>query len=872
MKQTLRPYQLAALESLRANIRRGIKRQILMIATGGGKTSVAAEMITTAVSRGRRVLFVAHRRELIDQCSARLDQFGIEHGVIMAGHPRYQPMHPVQVASIQTLIRRDPKPHADLVIIDEAHRSRGSSYERTLQCYPTAPVVGLSATPWRMDGRGLGELFEEIVVGATTGELIRQGHLVPFTGYAYDAPDLSHVESRGGDYDEHGLELVMGGVRLLGNIVGQWQAHAAGLRTVVFAVTVAHSHEIVERFRAAGVAAEHLDGETPIDERAGILSRLASGETKVVSNCAVLCLDEQTEILTSAGWVGIDAMTEKHRVANWDDGAVTFEEPSEVIRRDRVPGERMVSLQSGRFDLRVTEGHALLYRTKMDGRFLKAPARDLIDRAIELPVCGDAAPLDLAVEQPASLSERRRRRLIIQTAHNIRKLEGWPSETSHEEAARRIDRKYGLLRRGPSELSLDECRLIGFWIGDGSVAKLKTGGVEYKIAQSTVYPRIIQWFDGVLSRLGIDVVKRTMPANGTRPNPVVTWSIGRGTGGGTQQREGLFALEPYLKKDGTDLFWGLNSSQFDALIEGYWMADGFHGREAVLPTSRAIVICGIGRPLFDLLQAIASVRGYKASITLGRNHIKNPAYKKLWHLSLVRRRHHDVARDRLCIESGWHPERVWCVRTRTKNIITRRNGRVLVMGNCEGWDCPAVEVCVLARPTKSVGLYLQMVGRALRPSPGKAVARIHDHAGCIVQHGPPDYERNYALDADVRVGRKNGDKPPPLHTCRGCFAIYPPAPACPSCGYVDEKLARRLQEIQEAEAIPIEQIREPLKASEGMQRAYVRTLLETAKRKGYRNGWVSHRFKARFHVWPPKAWLAELGAHDAARGDAERAA
>lgn len=476
MKQTLRPYQIDALNRLRDGIRRGVKRQILMIATGGGKTSVAAEMITTAVGRGKRVLFLAHRRELIDQCSARLDQFSIEHGVIMAGHRRYQPMLQVQIASVQTLVRREVKPRADLIVVDECHHARAGSYQKILDCYPTAPVVGLSATPWRMDGRGLGELFEEIVVGATTAELIKQGHLVPFTGFAYDAPDLSNVERRGGDYDEHGLELVMGGVRLLGNIVGQWQAHAAGLRTVVFAVTVAHSKEIVERFRHAGVAAEHVDGETPTELRAAILERLRTGETTVVSNVGVLT---------------------------------------------------------------------------------------------------------------------------------------------------------------------------------------------------------------------------------------------------------------------------------------------------------------------------------------------------------------------------------------------------------EGWDLPSCEVCILARPTQSVGLYLQMVGRVLRPAPGKAVARIHDHAGCIVQHGPPDYERDYSLDADVSVGKRKSAKPPPMRTCLGCFAIYTPElEACPACGFVDEKARRPPQEIQEATAIPIEEIKAPGRhAGEGTRRAVLRTLLATAQRKNYKAGWASYRFKAQFGDFPPKGWMREL-----APAESERAA
>lgn len=291
--QTLRDYQVRARDELRAAVARlrdsnRPQRVLLDLPTGGGKTTVAAALIDGAIQRGGDVLFVAHRKELIDQCSIRLDDAGIDHGILMASHPRAAPWARVQVASVPTLARRlDHLPKATLIIVDEAHHARASTYTHVLDRYPGVPVIGLTATPWRLDNCGLGELFEEIVIAATMRELIAAGHLVPFTGFAYDLPDLAQVRKTGGDYNADEAAKAMSG-KIVGNVVEQWQQHCGNKRTIVFATNVRHSMELVERFRAAGIAAEHVDGTSPKEEREGVLRRLSTGETTVVCNVNVL--------------------------------------------------------------------------------------------------------------------------------------------------------------------------------------------------------------------------------------------------------------------------------------------------------------------------------------------------------------------------------------------------------------------------------------------------------------------------------------------------------------------------------------------------------------------------------------------------------
>lgn len=290
----LRPYQSDAIARLDERVAHGAKRVLLVAATGSGKTVIASSIVVRAVCQGQRVLFLAHRRELINQAYRKLLEFGLPApsvGVLMASDPRRRPGAPVQVASVDTL-RNRPKPGADLVFIDECHRALSNSYLQIASDYLNALHIGLTATPYRADGKGLGDAYDDLVVVATPRQLIDEGFLVEprvFTVPHAKRPDLSKVKLSKGDYAPDALEKAVDRVGLVGNIVEHWLEHARGIRTVVFAVSVAHSKHIAERFVSAGIRAEHLDGTTPTAERDGILSRLDSGETMVVSNCGVLC-------------------------------------------------------------------------------------------------------------------------------------------------------------------------------------------------------------------------------------------------------------------------------------------------------------------------------------------------------------------------------------------------------------------------------------------------------------------------------------------------------------------------------------------------------------------------------------------------------
>lgn len=257
--------------------------------TGGGKTVLASAIIALAREKSdARILFFAHRLELVDQAVAQLERWGTRAGVIRASDHRTNRDLPVQVATIQTLTRRDPPP-ADIVFVDEAHRAASDSYRKIMNLYPEALIIGLTATPCRLDGKPLGDVFEELVVSSTYEDLISDGFIVkPVVYSTRQTVDLSDVHVKMGDFREDELEQVMMAPKVLGSVIDEWQQHSEKRRTVVFACTIAHAKLLLERFVDAGARAAHVDGTTPEDERREILGRLERGELEVVTNVGVL--------------------------------------------------------------------------------------------------------------------------------------------------------------------------------------------------------------------------------------------------------------------------------------------------------------------------------------------------------------------------------------------------------------------------------------------------------------------------------------------------------------------------------------------------------------------------------------------------------
>ena len=283
MKNNLRQYQVDSINDLRKAILKGHKRIVLQLATGGGKTTIASEMIRKANEKGKKCLFLADRIELVEQTSKRLDYEGIEHGIIMGNHERYKPHSINQVCSPQTLARR-ATPAADLVIIDECHVAYGI-HKKMMQAMPNTIFIGLSATPFT---KGLGKLYSNLVVGATTTKLTDEGYLVPVKVFAPSKPDLTKLRTVAGDYDEKELFARVNKPKLVADIVDTWIKRGENRPTIGFAVNVLHSQALCEQFKDRGIRAAHIDSYMPTKLREQLVNDFKDGYIKVLFNVGIL--------------------------------------------------------------------------------------------------------------------------------------------------------------------------------------------------------------------------------------------------------------------------------------------------------------------------------------------------------------------------------------------------------------------------------------------------------------------------------------------------------------------------------------------------------------------------------------------------------
>ena len=283
---TLRSYQADLLDRARAEMQRGARRVLVQAPTGAGKTALTAQMLARAVERGKRAWFLVHRVELLRQSvSAFATAADLQVGVIAAGFPA-TPDAPVQVCSVGTLTRRlRALTPPDFVVFDECHHVASASWSAIAQTLPLAHHVGLSATPQRLDGRGLGPYFDALVVGPSTADLIAQGWLSPYRLFAPGRPPtLTGVHRVAGDYNKRELSTAMTESTVVGDAVSHYQQHCPDARALIFAWSLDASRQIAQQFRDVGVDARHVDGDTSSYEREDTMRRFRAGDTRVLCN------------------------------------------------------------------------------------------------------------------------------------------------------------------------------------------------------------------------------------------------------------------------------------------------------------------------------------------------------------------------------------------------------------------------------------------------------------------------------------------------------------------------------------------------------------------------------------------------------------
>ena len=284
MALTLRPYQNEIISQARKLMQSGQRRILITAPTGSGKTALTAEMLAQASKKNKRAFFNVHRRELIKQSLKAFTKAEVTAGVIASSFP-FQKGLPVYVASVQTLGRRLANLHSpDLIVWDECHHIAAGTWDKIFHHYPKAFHVGLTATPERLDGKGLDKHFNIMIKGPSVEWLISQQYLADYKAFAPSSVDTSQVKKTMGDFNKTQLDTLMDKPTITGSAVNEYIKRARGKRAVVFCVSIKHSEHVISEFRRRGIPAEHVDGTTPAQQRDAAIQRFQTGETLVLSN------------------------------------------------------------------------------------------------------------------------------------------------------------------------------------------------------------------------------------------------------------------------------------------------------------------------------------------------------------------------------------------------------------------------------------------------------------------------------------------------------------------------------------------------------------------------------------------------------------
>ena len=272
MQLTLRDYQSSALDKTLESFRIGRRAPIVCLPCGGGKTVLFAYMAERSQAKGKVVWFLVHRRELLDQTIETFKRFNIPLNTIYIG----------MVATYANHLERYPKP--DFIIFDEAHFSMANTWQKIIKRFPDAFLVGLTGSPCRLDGKPLGDTYDDLVVGITARQLIEQGYLSQYKYFAPAVTDLSGLKRKGKDFDAEQAAEILSSRAVFGDVIQHYRDYADGLQTICYCSSIKHSEAMAEEFRAAGINAVHFDGNTPTAERADIIKQFRLGEIKILCN------------------------------------------------------------------------------------------------------------------------------------------------------------------------------------------------------------------------------------------------------------------------------------------------------------------------------------------------------------------------------------------------------------------------------------------------------------------------------------------------------------------------------------------------------------------------------------------------------------
>lgn len=455
----LRDYQQDLVDRLRKSYASGKKSPLVVLPTGGGKTTVFSYVSNSASKNGKVVWLIAHRQELVRQISMTLARFDCMHNIV-APEPivrsikcaqfkarnmvHVHAMATVHVCSAQTLVKRMDKmrDNPDIIIVDESHHlTVGSTWGKIVASYPDAKLLPVTATPCRLDGKGLGKhaggFADDIIIGATMTELINAGYLCDYRVYAPpNQIDLSSVKKRAGDYAKDQIAEKLDRPTITGDAVDHYRKLSNGKRAIVFCCTVAHAQHVAEEFNANGIPAESLDGMT--EDREKMIARFESGETIVMTSCEIVSEGFDLPAIETAILLRPTASTSLYlqqvgralRPFEGKDHAIILDHVGNVSRHGLPCEDREWSLDGAKKRPRNSDGNAAGIRT--------CPMCFAVHKP--MPICPQCRHQYTAKERAemeqieGELVEitKEQRELMKRVAYKQRKKEEWECTTIEE--------------------------------------------------------------------------------------------------------------------------------------------------------------------------------------------------------------------------------------------------------------------------------------------------------------------------------------------------------------------------------------------------------------------------------------------------------
>ncbi|MCM1316006.1 MAG: DEAD/DEAH box helicase family protein [Prevotella sp.] len=268
----LRAYQEALVQKVHDTFRRGIKSACIVLPCGGGKSVIVSEIAKRTTEKLNHVLFLVHRIELCEQIERTFRAWGVDLAFC-------------SIMMVQTACRRLKKiPAPVLIITDESHHSKSESYRKIYDFFPEAYRIGVTATPVRLDGSGLGDVYQTLIEGVSAKWLIENNFLSPYTYYAPTVADLNGIKIQHGEFETKSAENVLFNRTVFGNVISHYRKLADGKQAICYCVSIKHSEAMAEEFQTNGISAVHIDGTTPKAERQRIIEDFRNGKIKILCN------------------------------------------------------------------------------------------------------------------------------------------------------------------------------------------------------------------------------------------------------------------------------------------------------------------------------------------------------------------------------------------------------------------------------------------------------------------------------------------------------------------------------------------------------------------------------------------------------------